>query len=418
MREPAIRRWRASSAAVTLCAVLLGAARADGLRAPAEDPPAGVPEAAEPPAEAAPSPPPAAAPEPAPPPAAGERPSAPPAPPAAAILGPSPGGSVVARERIEYVWEWCCGSERDECGWPLDRCRRRVGRFDVALAGGLSLASAPEGLLGVAPPPAGAIDWASLEPPPAIAARASVSFRAGARWGVSARGTYWGRSDDAATVTGAFVSRTAPGGATDLSRPLTAELTSELTLWDAGAGVWMEWGCDPCLAFLTGLGARLAAVDETSRAGFATTGPGGFPAADGFAAADVRNDLLLGEVTLGLRWTPNWDWAFTLSATGLVGGVETEIDVTDFGVFSGGSHASRRTHEDSAFGVQLDALLQWRPGARWALTAGYSLLFLDGIQRGSTALDFGSSASGAVQAASATESLVTHALLLGVAFNF
>lgn len=292
-------------------------------------------------------------------------------------------------------------------------------RWSLALAGGMALHEAPDGLLGVQAPPSGsAIEWSSLDYPATLAGRGSLSCRAGARWGIALQGTYWGQADDDATVSGTYVSRRSAGGLTDVSRPLQADLTSELTLWDAGAGVWFELASSPRFAFLAGLGVRVASLEETSRMGFATTDVGATPPEDGWAQAEVQNDMLLGEAMLGMRWSPSASWAFTVAVTGLLGGVSTDVRVSDEDVFSGGVHAGSLTDDDTVHGAQLDLLAQWRLSRGWSLTAGYSLLWLDGVQRGPRALDFGQSDTGAVQAAYEPGTYTAHAVLLGVAIDF
>jgi hypothetical protein len=283
----------------------------------------------------------------------------------------------------------------------------------------MALHEAPDGVLGVQPPPSGsAIEWGSLDYPATLAGRASLAYRAGARWGIALQGTTWGQADADATVTGTFVSRRVAGGATDVSRPLEADLSSELTLWDAGVGVWFEMGSSPRATFLAGVGVRVASLEETSRMAFRTTDVVVTPPEDGWAQADVTNEMLLGEAMLGLRWDPSASWSLTVSATGLLGGVSVDVRVSDEDVFSGGVHGGSLTDDNMVTGAQLDLLARWRIGRGWSLTAGYSLLWLDGVQRGPSALDFGQSDTGAVQAAWQPDSSTVHAALLGVAVDF
>jgi hypothetical protein len=241
--------------------------------------------------------------------------------------------------------------------------------------------------------------------------------RAGARWGLRVQGTSWGEADDEATLDGTVVSSTS-GGITDVSRPVLAQLSSESSLWDAGAGLWVELCQRRCLTVVAGVGVRFAALDETARMSFVTTDAGPTPAEDGFAQADVANDLLLGELMLGLRWAATDRCNLMLAVTGLYGSTTTDIEVQDEDVFTSGLHASSRSEDDTVTGVQLDMLAQWRAGNGWSLGLGYSLLWLDGVQRGPSALDFGQSETGAVQAAWQADSYTVHAVLLGVSIDF
>lgn len=302
----------------------------------------------------------------------------------------------------------------DPCA-PVDPC---AGTWVLSLAGGVAQATSPEGVVGVQPAPADSIDWGSLDYGAVPAARASLAWRAGARWGLRAGGTWWGRSDDDTTVAGSFASTEAPGVDLDISRPYNAALSTELTVWDGGVGLWMQWALGSSLTLTGSAGGRMARVDETARVDFSTVGPGGVPNAQGFAASDVTNELLLGELGFSLRWSPSTTWAFTLGASALAGSVSTSIDVSDATLFSAGSHASSRTKDDTTFGMQADLQVEWRFASRWALSAGYSLLWLDSVQRAAATMDYSQSATGAVQALYAPDSLTVHAVLLGVQFSF
>lgn len=288
-------------------------------------------------------------------------------------------------------------------------------RWAMGLAGGASWMDSPAGIVGLEPAPANPLEWGTLEYPAAFAGRGSLAYRAGGRWGVAVRGTYWGKTDDEGTDAGNWLSASAPGD-TDLSRPLAGSLSGELTLWDVGAGFWFEWCCSPCTVFVAGFGGRLARLDESVRLDFAVTDVG--PATSGSLASDVENELLLAEVSLGWRWVAGSRCTLGFTVTGLVGGVTSDVDVSDENVFTSGVHAGGRKDEDTTYGLQLDLVSEWRMSSRCGLTVGYSLLWLDNIQRASTALDLSQSGTGAVQAASTPEDFVAHALLVGISFDF
>lgn len=329
--------------------------------------------------------------------AAAPRPAAP--PPAAPVLLPALTAAPAA-----------------PCGAPCrDACDPCAPRWELSLEGGLGLLESPEGLLGVQPPPGDALDWGGVDYAPTFAGRVRLAVRAGARWGFAVGAMHWGKADDEVDASGFAVIRPAPGGLPSLSRPLAGTLSSELTLWDLRAGGWCEWGCSPCLTMVAGVGVRVASLDETSRADLVTTD---LPTVTGSIESEVDNDLLLAEASLGLRWAVGATSTLGVTVTGMLGGSGTDITVRDENVLSAGAHAATRGDEDTAYGLQVDLLAAWRVNKDFSLTAGYSLLWLDGIQRGPAAIDLGQTATGAVQASYTPESYLAHAFLLGISFDF
>jgi hypothetical protein len=94
------------------------------------------------------------------------------------------------------------------------------------------------------------------------------------------------------------------------------------------------------------------------------------------------------------------------------------IRVNDDSIFVGGPHASNNEETEFAFGGELELGLLYRITRNVGVTAGYTLLFVDGIVRPNDAMGFSQAATGAVQARQATSELLLHSVYAGLQFNF
>ena len=92
---------------------------------------------------------------------------------------------------------------------------------------------------------------------------------------------------------------------------------------------WTEIACLGCFRLEAGAGLRYLTIDETSRADFVATGPGLFPVADGFVAAESESRFV------GLQgcFAAHWDASCSVEAYGsvkaMMGRLERDTDVTE-----------------------------------------------------------------------------------------
>ncbi len=312
-----------------------------------------------------------------------------------------------------------CFQTRDTCGWLTNACGARLGCLEIEIQGGASWTSNPDGMLGelvagnTAP-----LDWNDLEYPLGIGGRAAVSYRYAPFHRVELRGAYYGDSDDSSTTSGFFGATPGATGTGDLSRPVTADFSTDATSWGAEFVWWNELACEGNWRYDWGIGARYLSFDETANVGFVATGPGPFPVANGFVHSDVTNDWygLEGCFAVHLDLTQSFEISATFKA--LFGQLSSDASVTDDSIFAGGLHSASASDDNLVFGAELELGARWRLTDHISVSAAANMLFLDDVQRAEDVLDFSHSTTGAVQARNAPDQLVITSLYLGVVFTF
>jgi hypothetical protein len=392
----------------------------------AEDPPPPPPDQPPPPMEAPPPPD-------APPPPPMETPPAPPtpeerrtvidmAPPAAPA--PRPMGPMV---RPVPVNDPCCGPQpcfqcRDDCGWAIDSCGYLYGPVDLTLEGMATWFSHPDGQLGeIVAGNTDPLDWNDVDYGTTFGGRVTASYRYDAPTRIELRGTYWGTVDESSTTSGFFGATPGALGTGDLSRGVLADMETEAEMWGVELNWWGEVSCTGRTRVDVGFGLRYVRFDEEARVDFETiigAPPGPFPVADGFVASDVQNTFFGAQVMIAAHIDASQCLEFYASGKGLFGQMNRDIDIADDSIFAGGPHSASLSDEEFVFGIDFELGLKWRITPRLAITAGYELFILDGVQRAEDAMDFSQSNSGAVQARQTPDQVVTHSLFLGLSINF
>ncbi len=393
---------RASLVAIAAGAVLASTA----LSAWADEPPA--------------PPPPDAAPPPTPPPAPAERPivveQAQPVAPAPRWAPSDP-----CAQPCDPYPAACC-QPRDECGWPVDACGTRYGRFEITLEGTFALLGDPEGDFGETAALFGGtgnqLTWDGIEYDGEIGGRGALAYHLTPLDRLELRGGWYGDFSASTSQSGEFGASPGISGVGDVSRPVLADFTEDATLWGVELNWWTELSCEGRYRFDVGVGGRYMRFDEEARVDLTTNGPGGFPVADGFVESEVENTFAGGQIAAMLHVDLSNSFELSASAKGMIGSLNRDVTVSDLNVFAGGNHTSTREDDEIVFGLEAEVGLRLRLTRCIAVTGGYNLLFLDGVQRAHDSMDFTHSNSGAVQAEMNPDQLIVHTFFLGLNFNF
>ena len=313
-----------------------------------------------------------------------------------------------------------CFQSRDRCGWPLDRCGKRRGAWDVTLEGTYNFYSSPDGDLGepIFGGPSPQINWDGVDYKGQFGGRGTISYRVEPFTRVEARGTYYGKADESGSQAGFFAATPGITGSGDVSRPVDAALSSQVEAYGAELNWWTEMACEGHWRVDAGAGARYLHLDETAHTDFVTTGPGPFPVANGFVDSNVTSEFFGVQGLVAVHGDVTQRVEAYGSFKGMLGNLHTDVSVSDNSIFVGGSHSSSRKDDQIVLGFDLELGVKVGITDRIGVTAGYDLLFLDNVQRAEDAMDFTHSNTGAVQAGSSVDQLLIHTLFVGVSINF
>jgi hypothetical protein len=317
-----------------------------------------------------------------------------------------------------------CFQLRDECGWPADCNGCPLGRFEIALQGTYTFITDPEHAFGLDTFFPNQLRWDTLDYDGEFGGRVALRYAMTPCDRIEARGAYLGEFSDSTRQTGVFgfspfgVPPPIPAVAPGVAGPFTADFEMESTLWTAELNWWSEQICDGRWRLDTVVGARVISYEEDADArNFAPAFNPGFPGAP-FIRSETEN-LFIGIQAGGQA---HWDIAqtFELNASfkAMLGNINRESVVSDNSIFSGGPHTGTLEEDEIVWGFEAEAGVRWRL-VRWlSIEAGYSLLFLDEVQRANDALNFNASPSGALQAQSLTDQIVAHTLFAGITLQF
>ena len=320
-----------------------------------------------------------------------------------------------------------CGQKRDNCCFAVDRCGRRYGCTTIRVEGLFSYLNSPEGLFGT--PAFGnpqQWEWDDLDYEPSFGGRAFVKHCLGPLEWIEVGGTYYGTWDDEITSTGVFgfapPDAFAAGGHVPIgaSNPVAGTFFSEAEAFGGEASFITEMHCSGCYRWDWLVGARYLQFNEEARVDFAQApiagvGAGG-PGA--FVASDVENTFIGLQIGAVMHWELSPTFELQASLKGLAGNLNRDLTVSDNDIFSGGAHIATSEEDEVVFGADIDIGARWRITNRLTITAGYNLLFLDGVSRANDAMDFSQANSGAVQAQHETDQLLIHSVFVGLEVNF
>ncbi len=320
-----------------------------------------------------------------------------------------------------------CGQKRDDCCFAVDRCGRRYGCTTIRVEGLFSYLDSPEGLVGT--PAFGnpqQWEWDQLDYEPSFGGRAFVKHCLGPLEWIEVGGTYYGSWDDEITSTGVFgfapPDAFAAGGHIPIgeSNPVAATFSSEAEAFGGEASFITEMHCSGCYRWDWLVGARYLQFNEEARIDFAQAPIAGIGAGGpgAFVASDVENTFIGLQIGAVMHWELSPTFELQASLKGLAGNLNRDLTVTDNDIFSGGMHTATSEEDEVVFGADIDIGARWRITNRLTLTAGYNLLFLDGVSRANDAMDFSKANSGAVQAQHETDQLLIHSVFVGLEVNF
>ncbi len=122
---------------------------------------------------------------------------------------------------------------------------------------------------------------------------------------------------------------------------------------------------------------------------------------------------------LGVAWFHDFTSGteIGLSARGMLGAMDREIEVRDTNVLAGGAHSASDSETGFGWGAEVGLSITQRFTAGFAVTAGYSLQLLGETVRAHDAMDFGQAGTGAVQARQDTDLSLAHQIYLGVVLD-
>jgi hypothetical protein len=317
-----------------------------------------------------------------------------------------------------------CYQLRDACGWPTDCNGCPLGRFEVALQAMYTIITDPEHAFGLDTFLPNQLRWNDLDYDPELGGRVALRFAMTPCDRVELRGAWFGEFDDSVRQTGVFGFGPAgavppiPAVAPGVAGPFAADFSVESELWTVELNWWSEQICDGRWRLDTVVGARAIYFDEeASVTNFTPAFNPGFPGAP-FIRSESEN-LFLGIQAGGqVHWDLSQCFEINASLKGMLGNINRETVVTDNSIFSGGPHQAVLEDDEIVWGFEAEAGVRWRLFRWLSIEAGYSLLFLDEVQRAYDAMNFNGAASGAVQAQSAPDQVVTHSLFAGLTLQF
>jgi hypothetical protein len=353
-------------------------------------------------------------------------PSAAPPPARAPAAGPTfrrrmnPAG---ARKARDGSCPDLCSFRRDECCWPLDWCGNRYGCWDITLEAAAGFLSGPEGQLGE--PAFGAVasqfSWGGLTYDLALGARGSLRRQLEPQSWLELRGFGGVKSRDSQSQNGVFGFRPPVGPPPvppiTVSNAVNGVLETSAQTFGAELNYIHEIDCSGCWRWDILGGARWINFEEHSRASF-NNPPIGVGAGAAFVDSLSINRFIGGQLGAAGTWGLSERLEATFGAKGLVGSIDRSVRVAGNNIFVGGPTRSSVNEDEVTFGFDIEASLKFRLTPRFALTAGYNLLFLDNVVRAYDAMDFSQAFSGAVQARQELGQLVIHTVFAGINVNF
>ena len=96
----------------------------------------------------------------------------------------------------------------------------------------------------------------------------------------------------------------------------------------------------------------------------------------------------------------------------------TDVQITDDGLLSGGRKRTEKSETNFGWGVEATVEGRLQVARRVFVRGGYELLFLDGVQGATDAMDFTQGATGAVQPRFRSSSRLIHSVFLGLDVEF
>jgi len=261
--------------------------------------------------------------------------------------------------------------------------------------------------------PAGAngLTWDGNDYDPEFGGRLTLRHAITPRDTVEARAVWYGDFDAQSSQTG-VIGFSPPVGA--VAPAANATLVNESEAVSFEVNWWRELCCKGRWRWSAGLGMRYIGLDESARADF-TTGAGAPVAA--FASSEVDSNLIAAQFGAAAHWLISPRTELGLTGKLLLGSLYSGADVADNSVFVGGAHTSAATDTTFGLGAEFEIGLLHRFSRSFAITAGYTLLFVNDVVRANDAMDFSQATTGAVQAKLDRSELLIHTLTFGLQFN-
>jgi len=303
----------------------------------------------------------------------------------------------------------CC-QPRDECGWPLNWCGQKYGRWNFAIEGSFSFAPSPEGDLGEAVPPGTPnMSWETNNFDPEVGARATLSYAIRPRDRIELRAQWWGEFEDSSNQIGAFGFNNLPG----VSPIFSAQLESELDMFGIEANWWREICCRGKTRWSVGAGVRYIAISETASVNNIVG-----LAPDSRLQSDVDNEFFGAQIMAAVAYDVDPRFELGASAKILLGAMRSDVEIKEASILSGGPHSARDDEGAFGWGFELGLSALYRLTSSTSLTLGYGVLVLGEVVHAHEAMDFSKAATGAVQAQQESDTFVIHSFYLGVGFNW
>lgn len=311
----------------------------------------------------------------------------------------------------DVVCKGCCQA-KDSCGWPVDPCGKRYGRFEVTLEGALAWLGSPKGAFAEDTGTPSQIRWDGLDYGEAVGGRAALQYATSTFDRLQVRGAWAGSYDDSGTRQGVY-GFSPPATVSALAN---ATLSSDADCWTAEASWIRELTCGGILRIDGILGGRVISFQETATANFAAVvaAPG---QPGGTVTCNADNFFYGGQLGAGFHLDASPRLEFTFLVKGLFGAISRDVRVDDSGVFTAGAKSNSGKDSSFSYGAEGEFGIRWRLSSRLALTAGYNVLFLDNTTRANQGMDFAQAGTGAVQPRQPSDDLLVQSVFLGLNVN-
>jgi hypothetical protein len=175
--------------------------------------------------------------------------------------------------------------------------------------------------------------------------------------------------------------------------------------------------CGRCFTFDGILGARVVSFHENARAERLVSAAAAAAPVLTNVEADTDNWFFAGQLG-ALATYECCPWTIYGSLKGLVGASVRQSTVTDGGVFTLGQKTDDSDETGFGWGAEAEVGLKFRLSRCVSVTAGYSVLWLEEVQRANDAFDFSNGAGGQVLAQDDPDAILAQTVFVGLSFTW
>ena len=267
---------------------------------------------------------------------------------------------------------------------------RSTSQLRLILEGLFSTREDPDDTVGVLANGAGDMTWSPVNFDWEFGGRGALVFggRTDTRWEIE--GAYYGGWSDRGQGNGLF----ATGAPAVTTGPHTADLAIESDLLAFGISWRPLLKCTRTSRLDAIVGLRVLLLDENASIGNIVPGPN--PAlAGGTASVSTENVVFALQAGIGYEDNLSSTFSWFIDVAPFIGFNSADASTSATNLFAAGAATNSRSDEAFAWGVNLDLGIRICLGGGFHLSAGYSLLFVEGVAEIESAMDFEDVTSGA-----------------------